>query len=436
VRRPTPLAAAATMAAAVVCVPAAVAAPTSVDPAFSVAPEVLDASLECPEAYVHADREPVLLVHGTGTRGPEQFDWNWRQVLPGLGFDVCVVTYPDRGLGDQQVAAEYVAHAVMTMHAATGRRVDLAGHSQGGSMSRWAVRFWPSVREAIDDYVAIAAPHHGIEAVPAGLPRQDRRQPESFFQFDPSSRFVTILDRGDETPGDVDWTNLYTRTDELVQPVAPVPTAALDWQRDNPRVANVLLQDLCPGRAVDHMSIGTTDRLAFDLAVDAFVHDGPADPGRLALGPACSVADQIVEGPGPGAGVVDLLLDGLATGLPDLHLADEEPPTRDYAIAPGPQEPSPSPTSPASSTTSIPVPTPTASPTATTPSPAPATPGDAATTPTPAAPTATAGASPTDGVAAAGTGGRSSTAARGGVVVAGLVVVGLGTAWLRRRRHR
>ena len=309
------------------------------DPPFSVDAQVLDQSLDCP-TFTHPEHEPVLLVHGTGTRGHEQFDWNWLQVLPRMGFDVCVVTYPDRGLGDQQVSAEYVAHAVMTMHAATGRQVDLMGHSQGASMPRWAVRFWPSVRDAIDDYVGIAGPYHGTDVAGPQEGSDGVPQPEAAFQFRPGSRFVTILNEGDETPGDIDWTSLASTFDELVRPTT---TAFLDRGADNPRVANVLLQDLCPGRVVDHLSIGTTDRLAFDLTVDAFTHDGPADPARLDLGPGCSVADQLVDGPDQALSLTDLLFQGAEAGLPDLHLATTEPPTKDYAVA-DQTTPSPAPT--------------------------------------------------------------------------------------------
>lgn len=301
----------------------------SSDPAWSVDEQALDASLDCPE-FAHPEREPVLLVHGTFTAGHEQFDWNYLQVLPDLGYDVCVVTYPDRGFGDQQVSAEYVAHAILTMHEATGRPVDLVGHSQGAAMPRWAVKFWPSVRAALDDFVAIAGPHHGIRTS-GGEESGGTPMPAAFFQFSPDSRFVTILNRDDETPGEVDWTNLYSEHDELVQPVEPEPTAALDHGQDDPRVANLLLQDLCPGRVVDHLTIGTTDRLAFDLVVDALSHDGPADPARLDLGPACSVADQVVEDPAQVTALPDLLRQGAERGMPDWHLTDEEPATRDYA---------------------------------------------------------------------------------------------------------
>lgn len=335
------------LAAALAIAWPAAAGASEEDPPFSVSQEELDASLDCP-AFAHPDREPVLLVHGTGTHGHEQYDWNHLLVLPGLGFDVCVVTYPDRGLGDQQVSAEYVAHAVLAIHAATGRQVDLVGHSQGASMPRWAVKFWPSVRAAIDDYVGIAGPYHGSAS---GGGRSDAGSlgvgmPEAFFQFAADSRFTTILNTGDETPGAIDWTNLYTRFDVVVQPVEPVPTSALDFGQDNPRVRNILLQDLCPGRVVDHVTIGTTDRLAFDLMVDALSHDGPAEPDRLDLTPACSVAEQIVDAPGQGQAFADLFFQGVSRGLPDWHLATEEPPTKPYAQSdrdegPGPAQEEP-----------------------------------------------------------------------------------------------
>ncbi len=309
--------------------PAVAAEVGEADPPYSVDGELLDASLDCPEAFSHPDREPVLLVHGTFTHGHEQYDWNYLLVLPDLGFDVCVVTYPDRGLGDQQVSAEYVAHAVITMHEATGRKVDLVGHSQGASMPRWAMRFWPSARAAVDDYVGIAGPYHGIFGdSPGGF-----MQPEATWQFGPGSDFVTTLNDGDETPGDIDWTNLYSQFDQLVQ---PIETAQLDRGLDNPKVANILLQDWCPGRVVDHLTIGTTDRLAFDLVLDAFTNPGPADPGRLGLTPACSVADQIVDPAGQGEAFAALLLTSLQGGFPDMHLTTSEPPLMAYATGDAP----------------------------------------------------------------------------------------------------
>jgi hypothetical protein len=64
-------------------------------------------------------------------------------------------------------------------------------------------------------------------------------------------------------------------TDETVQPTTgPRPTSALRG------ATNVLIQDICPGREVNH--IGTAlDSVTFALAVDAIAHRGPAKLSRL-----------------------------------------------------------------------------------------------------------------------------------------------------------
>lgn len=299
------------------------------DPTWSVPEADLAAALTCPDTFA-SDHQPVLLVHGTGGTAAGNFGWNQLPALERRGFDVCTVDYPDRGFGDQQVAAEYVAHAVIEIHESSGRQVDLVGHSQGGSMPRWALKFWPSARDAVDDHVAYAAPHHGtVVAGSAQNPGGVVRRSAAYYQFAMDSNFVRILDDGDETPGDVDWTNLFSDADELVQPSRPDPVAALEHGQDNPRVANLRLQDLCPGRAVDHLTIGTTDRLAFELMLDAIVHDGPADPARLDLPLLCLDTTPVAEGdPDP---YLAMLEEGRERGFPDRHESEQEPETADYA---------------------------------------------------------------------------------------------------------
>ena len=85
-------------------------------------------------------------------------------------------------------------------------------------------------------------------------------------------------------------------TDELVQPEAPSPTSAL---RSASNVANIAIQDLCPGRPVHHVGL-LADAVAFAIVIDALDHKGPADPSRLsasicaqALMPGVSPADVV-----------------------------------------------------------------------------------------------------------------------------------------------
>ena len=321
---------------------------TAGEPPLETPVEVLDKALAC-TPFEHPDTPPVLLVHGTITAGWEQYEWTYVPLLVERGFDVCVVTYPDRGLGDMQIDAEYVVHALRRIHAESGRKVAMIGHSQGALMPRWALKYWPSARNAVADFVLQAGPNHGTalaDVNPVALLPLDLLPvvgdvlglPAVLYQFARGSNFIASLNQGDETPGAIDYTNLYTVFDELVQPTVPTPTAALDLDQDNPRVANLLLQDHCPGRLVDHVTIGLTDRLSFELALDAISHPGPADFERAGGADLCGllpiVPDQIVS-PAAATALLSILRQSAAAGLPGLHLRGEEPPLKPYAQQPG-----------------------------------------------------------------------------------------------------
>ncbi len=317
-----------------------------VDPPLTTAQPRLDAALAC-TPFEHPDKPPVLLVHGTFLTGTEQFTLFYTPQLVAMGYDVCIVTYPDRGLGDLQVSAEYVVNAVRSIQARTGRKLAMIGHSQGATMPRWALKFWPAARESVSDFVLLAGPNHGttvalgfdavsdllvslgLGELPVGL------LPEALYQFARDANFIAALNAGDETPGDIDYTSIYTQFDELVQPVAPVPTAALEFGQGNKRVSNILVQDICPGYLTEHGTIGTTDPVAFALAVDAISHEGPADVER-AGGPSglCGLlpVDVTVLLQAPlVSGMLAIVAEIVATGVPDPHLATAEPPLMPYA---------------------------------------------------------------------------------------------------------
>jgi len=307
--------------------PAEAQADAVTEPVLETDAALLEAALACTE-FTHPEREPVLLVHGTGTYGQEQWSWNYVPYLSALGYDVCTVTYPDRGMIDQQISAEYVVHAVRRVAAMSGRQVDMVGHSQGASMPRWAIKWWPSVQDALDDFVLLAGPNHGTIYGEFGGPPTG--MPAALWQFGPGSMFITTLNQGDETPGAIDYTSIYTLFDELVQPAAPEATAALDAGMDNPHVANILLQDTCPGRPVDHLSIGLSDEMVALLIVDALSNDGPADVERAGGAGLCT-ATQIVD-PALALQKFAELGPGFTGSFPPgTHVVSEEPPLKAYA---------------------------------------------------------------------------------------------------------
>jgi triacylglycerol lipase len=298
------------------------------DPALETDPALLEAALECTD-FTHPEREPLLLVHGTFTYGQEQWSWNYVPYLTDLGYDVCVVTYPDRGFIDQQVSAEYVVHAVRSIAARSGRKVDMVGHSQGGSMPRWAIRWWPGLHDLIDDFVMLAAPNHGTSSR-GSLAQAGVQMPEAFWQFSPESNFNRALNSGDETPGAISYTSIYTLFDELVQPQYPEFTSGLDRDRHNPKVANILIQDVCPGRPVDHLSIGLADEMVALLVLDALSNAGPANVERAGGLDLC-LATQIVDPVLAAQKFQELGPSFFSTFPPDSHQASEEPPLKPYA---------------------------------------------------------------------------------------------------------
>lgn len=339
----TRLRAAAVLAIVVALSTAPASAQTAGDPEYSVPLADLEAALDCDE-FTHRDKEPVLLVHGTFTNGHEQWDWNYAILLRETGHDVCIVTYPDRGSGDMQISAEYVAYAVKAIHQRSGSDVDMVGHSQGGLMPRWAIKWWPSVRAALDDVVLLAGPNHGIGMYGDGsLPAA---MPAVFWQFSPNSNFIRALNAGDETPGTIDYTQIYSDHDELVRPVDP-PTAALDLGEEGPNVVNIRTQDVCPFRVVDHASIGLTDVLTQRLVLDAIDHVGPTDVERAEVDEIlCNLPDQYVV-PGTFPNLAAQFQRSFSGGFPEWETVSEEPPLRDYAVATAPDEPAPAaPTAP------------------------------------------------------------------------------------------
>lgn len=317
------------------------------DPAWSIDPAAVAAdAVDCVTFDdAPADADTVVLVHGTGTTGHQEYDWNYALRLADERLPHCIVTYPERGFVDMQLSAEYVAVAVHEAAAISpSGRVDVVGHSQGATMPRWTVKYWPSVQGVVDDLVMHAGPNHGTVVADEPLaplltstplaPLGAR--PPVLWQFRTDSAFNRHLNHGDETPGDIDYTSIYAQTDELVQPSGPngPATAALHVDRPD-KVVNVDVQAVCPGRLVEHLSIGTTDRFVMELTIATLRAPGPADLSAIDT-TRCSLPDQYLA-PAKlpallGGGDASSYEEGSAWLDPSRYVT-EEPPIRDYAVA-------------------------------------------------------------------------------------------------------
>jgi hypothetical protein len=94
-----------------------------------------------------------------------------------------------------------------------------------------------------------------------------------------ASHFLHALNSVSETPGSVAYTQIYSQTDELVQPSTTAPL------NGGSNTSNLAIQSICPGRPVHHAGL-LSDPVVWELALDAMTHPGPASPGRVDHG-AC-----------------------------------------------------------------------------------------------------------------------------------------------------
>lgn len=243
-------------------------------PALQVAEETMAGALSCPETF-SSTHEPVLLVHGTAGTS-EAWSWNYVKVLSSQGYDVCGVSLPDYGRADIQVSTEYVVHAIRSMASRSGKKIDVIGFSQGPLEPRWAIKWWPDIRRTVDDMVAMAGVSQGATITEVAC-AQSCIAP--FWQMKPDSKFLAALNAGDETPGDVSYTSVFSRTDEYVW---ATDGGSIPWDQGAhiEGASNLAIQDICPGRVGEHFQ-ALFDAAYYAVIVDALANPGPADPGRV-----------------------------------------------------------------------------------------------------------------------------------------------------------
>ena len=247
-------------------------------PRLGVPSADLAKSLTCFGDLGAGDEPPVLLVPGTTLDPDVNFDWNYGPALAARKQAYCWVQLPGHAMGDIQVAAEYVTNAIRTMHERAGRKIDVVGFSQGGMVPRWSLKYWPDTRAAVRDVVGIDPSNHGtLDAYPVCAAGGCA---PAFWQQQTGSRFLAALDDGPETFAGIDYTVVYTLTDEVVVPNLP-PAASSELRTGDGDIANVPVQRICPVHAAEHLSMGSTDPVGYAVVVDALDHDGPADPARV-----------------------------------------------------------------------------------------------------------------------------------------------------------
>ncbi|WP_133913579.1 lipase family alpha/beta hydrolase [Streptomyces sp. NBC_00582] len=224
---------------------------------------------------------PVVLVHGTLGNSVD----NWLSLAPYLedrGYCVYSLDYGQlpgvplfHGLGPIDRSAAQLSAFVDKVLAATGAaKADLVGHSQGGMMPRYYLKFLGGAAK-VNALVGLAPDNHGaglsgltnlLPYFPGAEDLISAATPGLADQI-PGSAFLTKLNAGGDTVPGVHYTVIATQYDEVATPWRSQYLSGSD-------VHNVLLQDLCPLDLSEHVAIALFDRIAFHEVANAL------DPAR------------------------------------------------------------------------------------------------------------------------------------------------------------
>jgi triacylglycerol esterase/lipase EstA (alpha/beta hydrolase family) len=251
-------------------------APSQLPVAFSGALALVDATLHpdtappgsndwsCHPSAAHP--RPVVLVHGT----IENMRYNWFTLSPLLhnaGYCVFALNYGQEpgihvglpGASESGAVAPVVESAaqlatfVDRVLASTGTsKVDIVGHSQGGMMPRYYLKFLGGASK-VANLVALSPSNHGttvdgLAALPGVPDLLALGLGPSVTDQIVGSPFLQHLNAGGDTVPGVRYTVVATSYDEVVTPYTSAFLAG-------PDVTNILVQQQCPLDVSDHLGI-------------------------------------------------------------------------------------------------------------------------------------------------------------------------------------
>jgi triacylglycerol lipase len=111
-----------------------------------------------------------------------------------------------------KTTASQIATKVSQIRAATGAaKVDIITHSMGGLSSRWYAKYLGGT-SYLDEWVSLGGPNHGTNLASLCFWQT------SCFEMRAGSSFLSQLNSGDETPGDVRYGTWWSPCDEVINP--------------------------------------------------------------------------------------------------------------------------------------------------------------------------------------------------------------------------
>jgi triacylglycerol esterase/lipase EstA (alpha/beta hydrolase family) len=260
------------------------ASPTAVPPGAN--------DFSCKPTAAHP--RPVILVHGTFADMSD----SWQALSPLLfnnGYCVFALNYGSfnnsGSLGIyatgpiEDSAAQLSSFVNRVLSATHASQVDIVGHSQGGMMPRYYMKFLGGASK-VHTLVGLAPSNHGttldgLFTLSSMFPGSNAAQTDcpACAEQEAGSPFLTKLNAGGDTLPGVHYTVIESTNDEVV---TPYTSAFLT----GPGVTNITLQNQCSEDQGEHLS------MPYDHIADADVLTAldPAHPQKPPCTPVAPVA--------------------------------------------------------------------------------------------------------------------------------------------------
>jgi hypothetical protein len=280
---------------------------SSQDAPYSLTEAQLRQAIYIPSTFTYGNVPPLVMVPGTGSKGCLTFGANFIKQFTGSSFaDPVWLNIPDFLLDDAQVNAEYVAYAINYISGISGNKnVSAIAWSQGNLDTQWALKYWPSTRKVVSDFISISADFHGTQLAYLTCPEFPKIPcPPSVIQQAYNSNFINRIRGNGGDSAYVPTTSIYSSTDSVVQPQTGTGASAYIKDARNVGVSNSEVQSVCNGKPAGlfytHEGV-LYHPLAYALAVDALTHAGPGQTSRLDLNAICNTITS------PGLSLADVV---------------------------------------------------------------------------------------------------------------------------------
>lgn len=272
------------------------------DAPYTLSEDALRKVIYIPPGFTYGAKPPVIFVPGTGSYGGVNFRNNLRKLLTGKSYaDPVWLNIPGAMLADTQTNSEYIAYAINYISAVSGnsKAISVISWSQGGLDTQWVLKYWPSTREVMKDFLPVSPDFKGT--VFANVLCLSANSdvglspicPPSIVQQEATSDYVASLRRNGGDSAYVPTTTFYSGFfDEIVEPQQGTIASAFMNDARGVGVSNNEVQKVCAGRPggsfYGHVGV-LFNPLTYALIVDALNNDGPGSLSRIDVNSVCSL---------------------------------------------------------------------------------------------------------------------------------------------------